>query len=142
MVALISAGAFTADPASPEPSQPGIVPVAPVAFTLDCAAFEAVPAQTGSIEVAVGGDVVVTLCSNASTGYVWADPVVSDPGVLSATTSTAEPASSPMPGAAGTQTFGFHALAAGSATVQLSYSQPWDGGDKDAWTLSLDVTVR
>jgi hypothetical protein len=34
------------------------------------------------------------------------------------------------------------ALTAGRTTVQMGYSQPWDGGTKDAWTYSLTVSVR
>jgi hypothetical protein len=30
---------------------------------------------------------------------------------------------------------------AGDATVTLSYSRPWAGGEKDVWTYTLHVTV-
>jgi inhibitor of cysteine peptidase len=112
-----------------------------VGLSVACAAFEQASGQVASTKVPVGGTLTLTLCSNPSTGFSWSDPVIDDPGVLAFTGSTVEPAASPLPGAPGTQAFSFNGIAAGSATVTLSYDQPWDGGQKGAWTLSLAVDV-
>jgi predicted secreted protein len=125
---------------SPSPSSPSSSAV-PVELSIDCASFEETPAQTASADIPVEGTLVVTLCSNPSTGYSWSDPVVDDPGILAFTGSTSEPAASPLPGAPGTQILGFEAIAAGSTTVNLSYDQPWEGGEKGTWTLALAVSV-
>jgi inhibitor of cysteine peptidase len=45
-------------------------------------------------------------------------------------------------GAAGGEVVTLHALAAGTTTVALSYSQPWSGGTKGVWTYHLSVTVK
>jgi inhibitor of cysteine peptidase len=137
--ALVAVGATGALGAAGSPA--ATPATAQVVLTIDCSAFAAVPAQADGIQLGVGGVLVVTLCSNASTGYSWSDPTISDASVLSTFAMPAEPAASMLPGAAGTQSFGFRAETAGSASVQISYDQPWSGGQKDVWTLSLDITV-
>jgi inhibitor of cysteine peptidase len=109
--------------------------------SIDCDAFGVKPHQGAMVTVPVGDELVVQLCSNASTGYGWSDPVIADPTILSPTGATSEPPASPMPGAPGTQTFTFQGMATGSTTVDLSYDQPWEGGEKGTWTLHLDVGV-
>jgi hypothetical protein len=47
-----------------------------------------------------------------------------------------------MPGAAGSQVLTIAADAAGTAVISTSYDQPWEGGDKGAWTLELTIDVR
>ena len=67
--------------------------------------------------------------------------MISDPSILSSTGSSADPAVSPRPGAAGTQAFAFHAEQVGGTSVRFGYSRTWEGGEQDVWTLSLDVNV-
>lgn len=118
-------------------------PTPAAAVTLDCDAFAATPAATASVDAPAGGAVTVSLCSNPSTGFRWDDPVSSDPSVVSVGGWTYEaPADASQPGAGGTEVLTLVAGATGHATVTASYGQPWDGGQKDAWTLTLDVTVR
>ena len=52
------------------------------------------------------------------------------------------PADATQPGAGGTEVLTLVTRATGHATVTARYSQPWDGGQKGAWTLTLDVVVR
>jgi predicted secreted protein len=137
---VVGGSAPSASPASSAaaPVQSG-APV--VELAVDCATFEATPAESVSEPVGVGGTLVVRLCSNPSTGYTWSDPVVEDASVLALVSSTSEPAASPLPGAPGTQSFTFHGLTEGTTEVTSSYDQPWAGGKKGAWTLDLEVTV-
>jgi predicted secreted protein len=124
---------------TPEPSPDA---TSQVGLSIDCDAFEAQPLQEARVEVPSGDDLVMTLCSNPSTGYAWSDPVVADSAILLVTGATAEPAISPLPGAAGTQSWTFRAGQPGSTMVALSYDQPWDGGETGAWRVSVEVVVR
>jgi inhibitor of cysteine peptidase len=148
----LAAGATTVDLSYDQPWEGGekaawtlhidaLVTAPAGSFDLDCDAFGTEPHQVIEAGLAVGEDLVVTVCSNASTGYGWSDPVIGDPAVLAPTGSIARPAPSPMPGAPGTQTFGFRAVGSGTTEVTMSYDQPWEGGDKGAWTLTARVTV-
>ena len=139
VVSLVLTGVAVA--ASPAAGQSPSTTPPEVTLALDCSAFEGLPAQAQGIQMAVGGDLLVMLCSNPSTGFAWSDPVISDPSILSTTGSSAELAESPRPGAAGTQAFGFHAEQVGSTSVRLGYSRAWEGGEKDVWTVSLDVSI-
>ncbi len=115
---------------------------APVTVSVSCDSFEATPFQGAGTILAVGEDLLVTLCSNASTGYVWGDPQISDPTVVTLTGVNGDAPASPLPGAPGSQSWLFEAVATGTVRIHMSYGQPWEGGAQDAWTFDLDVTVR
>jgi inhibitor of cysteine peptidase len=124
---------------SPAPAEP--TPAA--AVTIDCDAFQATPQATASVDAPAGSAVIVGLCSNPSTGYRWEDPASSDPSIVSVGGWTYEPPpGDAAPGAGGTETLTLVTGATGHATVSASYGQPWEGGEKAAWTLTLDVVVR
>jgi predicted secreted protein len=111
---------------------------------IDCEAFAATPNAVASVDASVGDTVVVSLCSNPSTGFRWSDPVSSDPAVASVTGWSFAPlqAEAGMVGAPGAEVLAIAANAPGSAVVSASYDQPWDGGEKGAWTLELTVAVQ
>lgn len=98
---------------------------------------------TQEIELVYPEPLMVSLASNASTGYRWTEnAAISDSRILSQTEhKTVEPASS-MAGAAGKETWTFKPLKKGTVTIILSYGQPWEGGAKDEWTFALTVTVK
>lgn len=108
---------------------------------IDCAAFEATPNATASVEVAAGDMIVVSLCSNPTTGFRWGDPVVSDSAVVEVDSWVYESPASDMMGASGTEHIVLHALSAGTATVSGSYGRPWEGGEQGVWTVELSITV-
>ena len=92
-----------------------------------------------------GTDVKIELCSNPTTGFGWEDPQVGDPGVIRLVDRAYQapgPTSLPVVGAAGGEVVTLHAVAAGTTTVSLRYSQPWSGGTKGVWTYGLSVTVE
>lgn len=124
------------------PAAAGHTAGVPVVIDLGCDAFEAQPAQSGAIDVLTGSTIVITLCSNPTTGFSWSAPESSDATVASVSGWTTVDAPSDMVGAPGAVQVTVEALAAGSATIGSSYGQPWDGGQKGAWTAELTVNVR
>jgi len=135
-------GAALVAPVAAQSPAPGLPPAA-AAVTIDCDAFMAAPNATAAVDAPTGSAVIVSLCSNPSTGFRWDDPVSSDPSIASVGGWTyVAPADEALPGAGGTEVLTLVAGATGHATVTASYGQPWEGGQKDAWTLTLDVVVR
>ncbi len=108
-------------------------PIKPVTLTA---------ADKGSqVNVKVGGQIVITLDSNPSTGYTWeaqgldatifqqvgeATFVSSDPGLV---------------GAGGSLTLTYKAIKAGSASLTLVYHRPWETGvdPLDSFTVTINV---
>ena len=110
-----------------------------------CDQLRATPTIQQSVVTTVGTDIRIVLCANPSTGFAWEEPQIADPAVISLVDRSYQApdgASSPMVGAAGSETLTIRALAAGSTTLSTRYSQPWDGGTKGDWTYRLSVTVR
>lgn len=109
-----------------------------------CQQFAASATIDESRSVAVGGDLTISLCSNASTGFAWGEPQVADPAVLQVAGRTYQEsagASTGVVGAAGTEVLTVHGLSAGTTTLTISYGQPWPGGAQDTWQYRLTVTV-
>jgi inhibitor of cysteine peptidase len=95
-----------------------------------------------NVTMAVGDFLQVSLGSNASTGYRWAEQMqISDPKVLAQTGHEAIAPRDAMPGAPGSEVWVLQAMAPGKATVSTTYSRPWEGGEKDTFTFTADVTV-
>lgn len=82
------------------------------------------PDNASDIFLTQGDAIQVKLPANPSTGYSWS--ISSNaPGVLQPMGDPKyEPASKPMPGAGGSQTFGFRVVAGGSAFLELVYRRP------------------
>jgi predicted secreted protein len=141
LIVLALMGAALAAPATAQSPEPAVTAAA--AVTIDCDTFGATPDATAAVDAPAGGSVTVSLCSNPSTGYRWAEPVSSDPSIANVSGWAYEaPADGTAPGAGGTEVFTLVTGATGHATVTSSYDQPWAGGDQGAWTLTLDVAVR
>ncbi len=94
------------------------------------------------ISLKEGGQVVITLDGNPSTGYTWeaqaldttifkqvgeATFVSSDPGLV---------------GAGGSLTLTFSVLKAGTAPLTLVYHRPWEAGVDPVDTFSVTITVK
>ena len=126
-----------------------LVACAPIAspipsIELSCDDFRATRAISKEITVAPGDTFTVTLCSNATTGFKWSvTPQISDTDVMMQMSHKFEPPQNTgMVGAAGKETWTFKALKAGIATTNMTYDQPWRGGEKDAWVFNLSVVVK
>jgi inhibitor of cysteine peptidase len=115
-----------------------------VTLGVSCNQFTATPNVQQSTRIEVGATVAVGLCANPTTGYSWATPTISDPAVVEVVSSVYQgpaEASPPVVGASGQQVITLRAKAPGAATVSVGYGQPWAGGEKDAWTYDLVLTV-
>jgi len=97
---------------------------------------------TGEVTLAVGDTFELTLCANPTTGFAWDEAQISDVTVLKQVSREYREPSEVMPGAAGSELFVFQALKAGSGTVTIDYSRPWEGGEKGVWTYTLNFTVK
>lgn len=95
-----------------------------------------------SEHLAVGDFLQVSLGSNASTGYQWADKLLlSDPKVMAQTGHETIAPDNNMPGAPGREVWMLQAMAPGTTTVSTTYGQPWPGGEKDSWVFTVNVEV-
>jgi inhibitor of cysteine peptidase len=104
--------------------------------------FQAEKQLSRSVTMNVGDTLKVTLASNPSTGFQWAEKLlISEPKVLTQTSYESVPSTTGVPGAAGTEVWTLQAKEPGNTTVSSTYSRPWPGGEKDAWVFSANVTV-
>lgn len=87
---------------------------------------------------------VVTLCSNPTTGFQWAESAqISDQTVLKQTDHEYEPAEDEsIVEGAGKEVWTFKALDEGTATVSMEYSRPGEDGEKRHWTFTATITVE
>ena len=116
-----------------------------VSIVVSCEDFEASHDLSHEIQVLEGGTVALTLCSNQSTGFQWEQQVYCP---LVGTIITPEnhefmpPQEAAGVGAAGQEVWTFKAVNKGTATITLFYSQPWESGQKGAWTYNLVVVIK
>jgi inhibitor of cysteine peptidase len=104
--------------------------------------FAAQNTITKDIELKVNEKLEVSLGSNPTTGYQWSDAEITDTAVVAQETrSYIEPQSDAL-GAPGKDVWIFIAKAAGKASITMAYDRPWEGGEKDTWTLTIKVTVK
>jgi predicted secreted protein len=90
-----------------------------------------------------GNALVITLPSNATTGFQWALSGISDKSVVvQEGKSQYELPDSTLAGAGGQEIWTFKTLKRGTSTISLEYSQAWTGGIKGIWTLTVSVTVK
>ncbi len=96
-----------------------------------------------NIELNQPGTLTVRLGSNASTGFEWGDPVISDTNIIvQSSQNSVAPTNTNLVGSPGTDVRAFNTVNTGTATIKLSYNQPWTGGEKDIYTLTINVTVK
>jgi inhibitor of cysteine peptidase len=95
-----------------------------------------------TVNIAVGGTLTVTLDSNVTTGYSWELKEIGDTDVLQKTDNKYVAPANEAIGAGGKEVWTFKALAAGTSTLTMDYSQPWAGGQKGAKIFSLTVVVK
>ena len=98
-------------------------------------------ANGSTVTVSVSEQIVVTLVSNASTGYQW-ELTQLDTAVLENTAQTYVAPAIAIPGAPGSERWEFVARAAGTTTLRLEYRRPWEDQEVDpADTFEVTVTV-
>jgi predicted secreted protein len=95
-------------------------------------------AITRHVWVKSGQNVTVSLCENASTGYAWSTPHY-PAGAIKLVSHRIVAPTSGLLGAPGTAIWVFKALKPATSTISFSYDQPWSGGAKGTWKLSVVV---
>ena len=114
-----------------------------IPFELSCDQFYEEQHHSWDVNADVGSSIVVTLCSNPTTGFQWTEsPKNSDSSVLRQKEHEYISPDTNLTGAAGKQTWSFEALKKGTTTILFEYSQSWEGGEKSFWTLTANVVVK
>ena len=119
-----------------------------VSVDASCADFYDLQHISKEVEVAVGDSFTVTLCSNASTGLRWTESAeIGDQTVVEQVDHkyvalSEEGKKPPPPGTPGEEVWTFNALKQGKSTISMEYGQPWESGEKAAWTFVLTVAVK
>ncbi|MDD5038600.1 MAG: protease inhibitor I42 family protein [Dehalococcoidales bacterium] len=99
---------------------------------------------TRDIELIRPGSLIVSLGANPTTGFEWGEAEVSDSSVVAEQSHNYVPPQTEgtVVGAPGKDVWVFDSQQAGTATIKMSYSRPWEGGEKDVQTLTINVTVK
>ena len=92
------------------------------------------------VTVRVGARLLVTLSSNASTGYEWEVTDLDTAVLENAGTTYRSSCAIPMPGCGEIKTWTFTALAPGSTSLRMIYHRPWEDEEPER-TFELTVTV-
>jgi predicted secreted protein len=93
------------------------------------------------VELRIGGKLVVVLGANPSTGYLW-EIESKDMTVVRQDGESEFKADSDVPGAAGTLTMRFEAVAVGKEWLRIVYHRPSEEGSKPAKMFELHVVVK
>jgi predicted secreted protein len=99
------------------------------------------------VEVKTGDVFAVALDSNATTGFSWTEQAkIADGKILTQTghqyISPRANDDKPVTGMAGIEEWTFTASKEGTTTATMSYSRPWEGGEKEARTFVLTVIAN
>jgi inhibitor of cysteine peptidase len=103
---------------------------------------------TKQVEVKTGDVFTVALDSNATTGFSWTEQAkIADGNILKQTgheylAPRANDDTKPVAGMSGIEEWWFTAGRTGTTTATMSYSRPWEGGEKDVRTFVLTVIVK
>jgi inhibitor of cysteine peptidase len=97
-----------------------------------------------TVQLADGGQLIVALASNPTTGYSWSVSEQSDRQLVLQGEPAYVPAGSttPVVGAGGTQVFTFKATGTGTASLSLEYKRPFEPTAAPAKTFSVTVEIR
>ena len=95
--------------------------------------------------LAIGELLIVTLDSNATTGFSWNLSAISDTDVIQKVSDeyvAPTPTDPPLMGQGGQEVWTFEALAAGTATISMKYIRPWEPEAEPAETFEIKVNVE
>jgi predicted secreted protein len=97
-----------------------------------------------SVKLALGGELIVALASNITTGFSWSvGEATADALELQGEPRYVPPGSTTaVAGAAGTQVFTFEAKSAATARLVLEYRRPFEPGAAPQQTFSVSVEIR
>ncbi|MEA1958184.1 MAG: protease inhibitor I42 family protein [Chloroflexota bacterium] len=95
------------------------------------------------VTLAMGKQLIVTLDSNATTGFSWNLSETSDTIVITKLSDEyIAPEGTPMMGQGGQEVWTFEALAAGTADISMIYIQSWIQPPDPADTFDITVIVE
>ena len=99
---------------------------------------------TRTENIAVGGIITVSLCSNRTTGFTWegSEKNTNQDVIGQSNYKWVSPEESGRVGVAGKEVWTFKGLKPGSSAISMEYNQPWPGGMKAVSTFTLNVTVK
>ncbi len=119
---------------------------ASVEVEVSCDEFASANHTSRELEVVAGDLLMVTLCSNPTTGFEWSETAnISDISILEQVSHefiSPQGDPPPPPGTPGQEVWFFQALEEGTSTVYMEYSRPGQGGEEAVWTFDLTVTVE
>jgi predicted secreted protein len=117
-----------------------------VAVEFSCDDFAENNHITHDVSTAVGSEIVITLCSNPSTGFGWQEVQISDASALKLVDreflASGTPGNPAATGAPGKEILTFKATQPGTSVAKIEYSRPWEGGEKGVWTYTLTVSAK
>ncbi len=112
---------------------------------VSCDEFASANHTSRELEIVAGDLLMITLCSNPTTGFEWSETAnISDTSILEQVSHefiSPQGDPPPPPGTPGQEVWVFRALEAGTSTVYMEYSRP-QGGEEAVWTFELTVTVE
>ena len=97
------------------------------------------------VVITLDDTLTVALCSNPTSGFEWLKMArISNPSVVIQTDHNllSTEATNGVSHGADMEQWTFKPINKGMTFVYMDYSQPWDGGEKKAWTYTLLVTVK
>ncbi len=94
-----------------------------------------------TVTVPLNGTLIVSLDSNATTGYAWALDSV-DATILESKGSEYIAPVTTLIGAGGTEEWTFNAIAVGQTTLKLKYVRSFEPEEEPADTFEVTVTVE
>jgi len=149
-IVLLAGACSTTDSTSTTNPSNSQVPPAPNKYMVTASAedFTKEANFTKQVEVKTGDVFTIALDSNATTGFSWTEQAeIADVNILKQTgheyiAPQANDGTKPVAGMSGIEEWWFTAGQTGVTTATMSYSRPWEGGEKDARTFSLTVIVK
>jgi inhibitor of cysteine peptidase len=119
-----------------EPPGPGSVVLTTNDFTADNHIKK-------TIEVSQGNSLTIDLSANPSTGYQWSENTeISDAAVIRQVDHNYISPETSTIGAPGKEVWVFDCMETGKSTIKLSYGRPWEEGEQNTWTLTVNVIVK
>ena len=93
-----------------------------------------------TIKATVGGEFIIALDSNPSTGYSWVAVFEETDFELISDEYQASNTNKMVVGAGGTHYFRFKALKAGSCQITMNYQRAWEGGAIEKKVFNISVS--
>lgn len=126
--------------ATTEPATSAVIPeVQTIDITLDD--FNIENNIVKHIDLPKNGSLIIKLGSNPSTGYQWSQNM-QNTTIKEVSHDYLSPEETKVVGAGGIDVWVYDSIDTGSAILKFSYGRPWEGGEKDTYTLTINITVK